>query len=160
MEQKKAFYWTRDLRPDISIIKTGRILIAVLALAVSWPLFADNIPPDMYELLVGKYQLLGKMPDSDKTYLGELELKRTDDGLGVIRRINGEEVAGSARFETVSADNVSVLRMRFSEGGHDYEGTYLWSMDLDNYARMTGYIYQPGIATEDPGLEALFIKRN
>ncbi len=142
------------------MIKTGRILIVLLAMAASFSLPAENISPHMYDLLVGEYHLLGKMPDSDKTYIGEVTFERTDAGLGMTRRVNGKELTGSARFEAATGDNVPVLRIGFSDGGHDYEGTYLWSMDLDNHARMTGYIYRPDMATDDPGLEALFIKRN
>lgn len=142
------------------MIRIVSILIALLATAVLFPSSADEISPDMYDLLVGEYYLLGKMPDSDKIYLGEVTFERTDEGLGMTRHINGEELAGSARFETATTDNVPVLRIRFSDEESDYEGTYSWSMDLDNYARMTGYIYRPGKTTEDPGMEALFIKRN
>ena len=38
----------------------------------------------------------------------------------------------------------------------EYEITYLWRSDLDNYARLSGYLYQPGEKTDSPGMEALF----
>ncbi len=37
---------------------------------------------------------------------------------------------------------------------------YLWRNDLDNYARISGYVYQLGKKILKPGLEALFIDHN
>jgi hypothetical protein len=47
----------------------------------------------------------------------------------------------------------------FSHRNRDYEATYLIHADLDNYARLTGYLFQASGKTVKPGLEALFIDR-
>ena len=36
----------------------------------------------------------------------------------------------------------------------EYDATYSWQSDPDNYPRFTGYLYLSG--TKSPGLEALF----
>ena len=38
-----------------------------------------------------------------------------------------------------------------------YEATYFFNSDLDNYARLLGYLYVIQGGTKEPGLEALFI---
>jgi len=43
------------------------------------------------------------------------------------------------------------------EENKSYEATYLIDSDLDNYGRLTGYLYIKGTETKKPGLEALFI---
>jgi hypothetical protein len=50
-----------------------------------------------------------------------------------------------------------VLRVRFVRAGQEYEIPYLWRSDLDNYARLSGYLDQPGKQTDSPGMEALFV---
>jgi len=51
------------------------------------------------------------------------------------------------------------LRVEFVHKGRKYGGTYLIGSDLDNYARLTGYLYLKKGKTTKPGLEALFIER-
>jgi hypothetical protein len=52
------------------------------------------------------------------------------------------------------ADYIPVLRMHFHFDGKEYDTTYRWQSDPDNYPRFTGYVYLAG--TKSPGLEALF----
>lgn len=107
--------------------------------------------------LVGDYLLVGKKPDSEVTYSGRVVLKQRGDKFDVIRTINGQTVHGTASFETATPDRIPVLRMRFLFGGEAYQATYLWQGDLDNYARLTGYVYSPiKNKTKLPGLEVLF----
>jgi hypothetical protein len=47
-----------------------------------------------------------------------------------------------------------VLRMHFLFDGKEYDATYRWQSDPDNYPRFTGYVYLAG--TKSHGLEALF----
>ncbi len=110
----------------------------------------------LYGFLAGRYQLVGKGPESTVTYAGRVTLARGDSGLVVTREIGGRSVTGSARVET-AGENVEVLRIRFAEAGVEYEETCLIGSDLDNYARLTCHLYRPGVRTDAPGLEALFI---
>ena len=59
------------------------------------------------------------------------------------------------RFDTVAgSDRIPVLRIHFHFDGKEYEVTYRWQSDPDNYPRFIGYLYLSG--TKSPGLEALF----
>jgi hypothetical protein len=46
--------------------------------------------------------------------------------------------------------------MHFTFEGVEYDATYLWQTDPDNYPRLTGHLYRPNNRTKSPGLEALF----
>ena len=111
------------------------------------------------KFIVGDYVLVGKKPDSDATYAGRVSLSWDGKEFGIKRTIGGHTVSGTGFFEVEPGccDYNTVLRMRFSFDGQSYEATFLWNGDLDNYARLTGYVYLPKSgATKSPGLEVLF----
>ncbi len=91
------------------------------------------------------------------TYTGKVVLKKSGDYLEVIRTIKNKVIKGTGKIETATADKIKVLRIRFIDENRSYEGTYLIDSDLDNYARLTGYLYLKEGGTKVPGLEALFI---
>lgn len=108
-------------------------------------------------IMAGEYVVVGKHPESDETYLGRIVLQQNGKGFDVTRTIAGHIAKGTASFETAGgSDHIPVLRMRFVEDGKELEGTYQWKSDLDNYFRLTGYVYALKELTENPGLEALF----
>ncbi len=112
----------------------------------------------LYGFLSGTYLVVGQEIDSSKTYRGRVILKKQGHHLEVTRIIHGERVTGIGTIEhAVGPDKVNVLRVRFTLNQKNFEITYLWHSDLDNYARLSGYVYQPGKRTATPGLEALFI---
>ena len=117
---------------------------------------SDNEISFLYDFLKGTYELIGRYPDSNETYTGRVEFKKSDDGLKVIRSVDGAETEGTGKIETATADSINVLCVRFSEDENDYEISYLISSDLDNYARLTGYFYLRTGDTRKPGIEALF----
>jgi len=112
------------------------------------------------DFIAGNYLLVGKLPDSNNTYHGKLQIVSTDSGIEVHRIISGKTISGSGAIEKATADGVGVFRMRFREDGTEFEETCMIQSDLDNYARITCYLYQPGVRTGNPGLEALFIDHN
>ncbi len=110
------------------------------------------------DFLPGAYRVVGKRPDSSKAYTGRVVIRKKDRGFEVIRNIMGKSVTATGLIETATADRIKVLRVRFVQGGQRYEATYLIHSDLDNYARLTGFVYPQGGKTADPGLEALFFE--
>jgi hypothetical protein len=66
---------------------------------------------------------------------------------------------GEAKIDRADppADHPAVLRIRFRENGREFEGTFLWRSDLDNYPRLSGFISERG-KTNSVGLEAWFAK--
>jgi hypothetical protein len=116
----------------------------------------------LLQFLEGRYKLVGKSLDSERTFLGKVIIRKKGKGLEVLRTINDATVRGSGRIENATADRIKVLRIRFQTPEGDFEGTYLFGSDLDNYARITGYLYRVDrttrhpMETQNPGLEALF----
>ncbi len=111
------------------------------------------------QFLAGKYTLIGKKPDSNKTYHGTIVFSYTDEAkeLSFTRYIKGKKTKGIAKIEKALAGEAEVLRLRFKENRKEYEGTFLWRSDLDNYGRLSGFIYQKNGGTNKPGLEAYFV---
>lgn len=134
-------------------------LSLVISALVSQPATGDNSDNHefLYGFLVGHYIVIGKELNSDKTYSGKVKLSYKKGRLLVTREIAGKITKGEGRIElALGSDKANVLRVRFVQAGQDYEITYIWHSDLDNYARLSGYLYQPGKRTDTPGMEALF----
>ena len=127
-----------------------KIMLAVLILV---PQFACADPS---HLLPGKYKMIGKAVDSDETYTGKVEISADDLVLKVRREINGQIIMGVASVESALHGEAQVLRIRITQDNSKYEQTCLWQSDLDNYARISCYIYQPGVETREPGMEVMF----
>jgi hypothetical protein len=105
--------------------------------------------------MAGEYDLIGRKADSAATYTGHVTLRDENGVLQLTRTIQGKTDKCIARFDTVAgADRIAVLRMHFRFDGKEYDATYRWQSDPDNYPRFTGYVYLAG--TKSPGLEALF----
>jgi hypothetical protein len=105
--------------------------------------------------MAGEYDLIGRKADSSATYNGHVTLRDEGGVLQVTRTVEGKTDKCSARFDTVAGtDRIPVLRMHFRFDGKEYDATYRWQSDPDNYPRFTGYLYLSG--TKSPGLEALF----
>lgn len=135
-------------------------VVVVIVLVIAPIVWAENDHEALlYDFLQGSYEIIGRWPDTDKAYTGKMDLKRSIDHLKTIRNINGEITEGVGKIETATADNVNVLRIRFIEAGRSYEGTYIIASDLDNYGRLTGYVYLKEGGTKIAGLEALFRDR-
>jgi hypothetical protein len=105
--------------------------------------------------MAGEYDLIGRKPESTATYSGHVTLRDENGVLQVTRTIEGKTDKSVARFDTVAGnDRIPVLRMHFYFDGKEYDGTYRWQSDPDNYPRFTGCVYLAD--TKSPGLEALF----
>ena len=136
------------------------LLSGLLSVLAAHTATAESIGDDesLYGFLAGHYIVIGKELDSEKTYYGKVVLSYEKGCLTVARDIQGEMVKGEGKIEqALGPDDADVLRVRFVRAGIKYEITYIWRGDLDNYARLSGYVYQPGKPSDTPGMEALFI---
>ena len=141
------------------MIKGHFAIWAFLLIAVSAsPGETDRKPLDeefLRNYMAGEYDLIGRKADSSATYNGHVTLRDEGGILQVTRTVEGKTDKCAARFDTVAgSDRIPVLRMRFRFEGKEYDATYSWKSDPDNYPRLTGYLYLSG--TKSPGLEALF----
>jgi hypothetical protein len=144
----------------IEAMKLGsRNLILFALLLLPRAVFAQEPDHDLLDFMAGTYHVVGKSYESDQTYLGEVKMLVQKNQLKIIRMINGKKVTGTGHIEGSEMTASKILRIRFIQEGISYEETCLFQGDLDNYARITCYLYRPGIKTEASGLEALFISR-
>ena len=105
--------------------------------------------------MAGEYDVIGRKPDSSATYSGHVTFRDENGVLTVTRTVDGKPDKCSAHFDSVAGtDRIPVLRMRFHFDGKEYNATYRWQSDPDNYPRFTGYVYLSD--TKSPGIEALF----
>ena len=144
----------------IGLDKESRLVrVIMIASSAAWAQGHGNSDEIefLYGFLEGPYYLIGRLPDSHKTYTGKVVLTRRDDHLEVIRRIEGKEIRGVGTIVTATPDKIKILRIRFTEENTSYEASYCIDSDLDNYGRLTGYLYLQEGGTRIPGLEALFI---
>jgi hypothetical protein len=91
-----------------------RIVFAALGIVlvlVSGGWGQDGEEAFLCSFLEGTYQIIGQWPDSDEKYRGTASVKRDGDHLQVIRSINGEEIEGSGRIATATADKIPVLKV-------------------------------------------------
>ncbi len=114
----------------------------------------------LYDFLSGSYEVIGRLPDSDELYNGKVLMQRNGDSLKVVREISGKQISAIGRIETATADGIKVLRVRFTGNDRLFEITYLIQSDLDNYARLTDYLYLKNGGTKKPGIEALFVMQD
>ena len=133
------------------------LLLPLLAQTAELP--ASLKVDEVAQFLSGDYALIGKAPDSEKIYKGRITISYSGHNQFVVtRRIEGRTTTAKGFFDVASppADKPPVFRIQFRQGGQELEATYLWGGDLNNYARLTGYVYLRQRGTKSPGLEALF----
>lgn len=132
-----------------------KFIVTLLLLATSLVAYGGE---DFLKTMVqGKYILVGKAVDSDATFHGRVEIKQVADELIVTRKVSGKVIKGRAAIEPAAGGDARVLRIRFEDSGRAYEETCMVGSDLDNYARISCYLYEPGVKTSQPGLEVFFI---
>ena len=125
---------------------------ALLFSAGSWA--KEDKQEAFYNFLSGSYVCIGKWPDSNDTYLGRVEIATAKQGLNITRTIQGKTIKAVGKVDTAMVDNIQVLKVAFKHKGIDYEETCMVSSDLDNYARLSCYLYSK--ETKKVGLETLF----
>lgn len=137
------------------------VILAILFFASSRPMLGADAtvkPMDEESLrgyMAGEYELIGRKADATTTYTGHVTLRDENGVLQVTRIIEGKTDKCTARFDTVAGtDRIPVLRLHFHFDGKEYDATYRWQSDPDNYPRFTGYVYLAH--TKSPGLEAFF----
>ncbi|MDR3553269.1 MAG: hypothetical protein P4L55_00805 [Syntrophobacteraceae bacterium] len=141
----------------LGLIMTGLLLLSFVPTFIGegWARSAGSDP--LYDFLEGHYEIIGRWPDSNRTFTGKIVLRKSHDHLKVIRMIGGRKIEGSGTIETATMGEAKVLRIIFVQKDRTYEGTYVIGSDLDNYGRLSGHVYLKNGGTKRPGLEAFFV---
>ena len=134
------------------------LLTTIVALIFATEVGAQTKEQHLEGYIQGTYLMIGKHLDSTDTYFGEALITQSESGLSVTKTISGNVIRGTASIAHATSEHTPDLKIRFNEDGKDYEEACLVASDLDNYARITCYLYIPGTKTMNPGMEAFFIK--
>ena len=118
---------------------------------------AELDEPLQWGFVPGNYQLIGRHPDSLRTYTGTARIEHIGKQLRLTRKIDGvvTQVYGVAR--RANPGEAWVLSFQWKEQ-HSMEMVCLIGSDLDNYARLTCYWGKAGNPHKQPGLEAYFVQ--
>ena len=123
------------------------------------PGYCERMPsaaPQDYGVFVGSYQVIGRRPDSERTFSGHVSIDMGDAALSFHREIRGSMVTGRGYLAQCLADQIPILFLEFKENGINVEELCQSSFDMDNYKRMTCVVRRGDHATKRPGLEAYF----
>jgi len=108
-----------------------------------------------WDFVPGRYQLIGRQPDSLKTYTGTARIERVSKQLRLIRQINGKQSRIFGVIRRADPGEAYVLSFKWNEHG-PMEMVCLIGSDLDNYARLTCHWGKAGNPHKQPGMEAYF----
>jgi hypothetical protein len=125
------------------------VLFGQPALAVE-----DDEPPQR-EFVVGRYQLIGRHPDSPKTYTGTAHIERVGERLRLVRDIAGKQSQLFGVVRRADPGEAYVLDFHWGER-RPMQMVCLIGTDLDNYARLTCHWGRAGNPHKQPGMEAYF----
>lgn len=112
--------------------------------------------PEFPAALLGKYEIIGRMPDSGVTYGGTLEIKGGKKAYALKRTVNGNTMAGEAWIETCGSNDFRMLSFRYTEGKRPLEGYCFMQSNLENEMLLSCYTNFAGKKNERPGLESMF----
>lgn len=113
----------------------------------------QNFLPDF---LGGKFVVIGRLPDAADLFSATITIKSENEKLIVTRTVGEKSILCQAEIADATGDQVPVLRLQWREKNTDFEGTYQIHSDLDNYPRLSGYIYKQDGSSKQAGLEAWF----
>lgn len=131
------------------------LLVAAACLAGMPAQAADEDEAPEWSFVPGRYQLIGRHPDSPTTYAGTARIERVGKQLRLTRVIGGRksQVFGVVR----RADPGEAWVLHFKWGTRQpMEMVCVIGTDLDNYARLTCHWGKAGNPHTQPGMEAYF----
>jgi hypothetical protein len=131
------------------------LLVAAVCLAGTPARAADEDEAPEWSFVPGRYQLIGRHPDSPTTYAGTARIERVGRQLRLTRIVGGRknQVYGVVR----RADPGEAWVLHFKWGTRQpMEMVCVIGTDLDNYARLTCHWGKAGNPHAQPGMEAYF----
>lgn len=132
----------------------GLAVMATAAMAASAG-ETDDLP--QRDFVVGRYQLIGRIPDGTRTYQGTARIERVGDRLRLTRQIGGKSEIRWGEIRRADPGEAWVLAFNW-RGKRAMEAVCLIGGDLDNYARLTCHWGVAGNPHRRPGMEALFAR--
>lgn len=113
--------------------------------------------PIQWQLAPGRYTLIGRHPDSRRTYTGQAVIERVGPHLQLTRRIAGKTTTVFGVVRRADPGEAQVLAFHWGQAPA-LEMVCLVGTDLDNYARLTCHWGRAGNPHRAPGMEAYFAR--
>lgn len=115
----------------------------------------DEDEPYQWSFVPGRYQLIGRHPDSLRTYTGTAKIERVGKQLRLTRTIDGKKSQVFGVVRRADPGEANVLSFKWSEPS-PMEMVCLVGSDLDNYPRLTCHWGKAKNPHTQPGMEAYF----
>lgn len=125
----------------------------VLPAAFAVGMEKDDLP--QWDFVVGRYQLIGRAPDSQRTYHGKARIERVGGKLKLTRVIDGKSSQALGVVRRADPGEAWVLAFAWKEK-RAMEMVCVIGTDLDNYARLSCHWGRAGNPHRQPGMEAYF----
>ena len=87
--------------------------------------------------LLGRYEIVGRLPNSESTYAGHLEVREGQAAYVVVRSVGDVTTTGEAWIEFCSPDRILQLAFRYDTGDLPRWGVCALGGDPGNYLRVT-----------------------
>lgn len=150
---------SRDLRNQVQLTRQGvfySVVAVGLACLLATPSYgAEEAEAPQWSFVPGRYQLIGRHPDSQLTYTGTARIDRVGRQLWLIRSIAGKQSRIPGVVRRADPGEAHVLAFKWGKQ-RPMEMICLVGSDLDNYARLTCHWGEAGNPHKQPGLEAYF----
>ncbi len=141
---------------ELAILKPmGAWALLLVGLASLPAVAADQEESPHWSFVPGRYQLIGRHPDSLRTYTGTARIERIGKKLRLSREIDGRKSQLFGVVRRADPGEATVLAFKWDEKG-PMEMVCLIGSDLDNYARLTCHWGKAGNPHKQPGMEAYF----
>lgn len=130
-------------------------LLAAACLAGTPAQAANEDEAPEWSFVPGRYQLIGRHPDSLSTYTGTARIERVGKQLRLTREIAGKRSRIYGVVRRADPGEAWVLAFKWGDK-QPMEMVCLIGSDLDNYARLTCHWGKAGNPHTQPGMEAYF----
>lgn len=109
--------------------------------------------------IIGTYRVVGVHPDTDYAYQGKAVITEKNNEIHISVSFGKLLLVKKGKIIKSRVEGNRILSLEFEyDKTRQYKQSCLISSDLDNYARLTCYIFNS--ETKKPGLEAFFIDLN
>lgn len=128
----------------------------MLAGIAALPAYAvEEDEPFQWEFVTGRFELIGRYPDSQRTYTGTARIERVGKQIRLTREVGGKKVRLFGVIRRADPGEAYVLAFNWRQVSA-MEMVCLIGSDLDNYPRLTCHWGKSGNPHHRPGMEAFF----
>lgn len=131
------------------------LFLASSAMADEYCQRPDKIDPEYPAGIDGRYEIIGRLPESDVAYTGQLQIANGTKAYSLRRTVAGKTITGEGWIEFCSADRYMVFKFRYNSGTKPFVGICYPRSNGDNYYIISCYT-SDGTAFTHHGLESMF----